>query len=50
VPHLIVETKGQFRSEVLDTGKKFGVKFDSAGTFDYFCSLHPKMTGKITIT
>ena len=49
VPHLVLDTKNKFRSEVLDTGKKFSVKLSSAGTFDYFCALHPKMTGKITI-
>jgi Icc protein len=50
VPHLVLSTKNKFRSEVLDTGKKFSTTFNSTGTFDYFCALHPKMTGKITIT
>jgi 3',5'-cyclic AMP phosphodiesterase CpdA len=49
VPHLVVDTKGRFRSEVLDTGKKFSARLQTAGTYEYFCSLHPKMTGSIVV-
>jgi len=31
-------------------GKTFEHKFDAAGEFDYHCTLHPAMTGKIIVT
>jgi plastocyanin len=31
-------------------GKTFEHKFDTAGEFDYHCTLHPAMTGKIIVT
>ena len=50
VPHLIVNTEQRFKpSAVLDTGQRFGVKLDKAGTYNYFCSLHPHMQGKIVV-
>jgi plastocyanin len=48
VPHLIVNTQNRFRqSPVLDTDQQYGVTITRPGTYDYFCSLHPKMQGKI---
>ena len=50
VPHLIVSTKGKFKpSTVLDTDQAFSVTLSSPGTYDYFCSLHPMMQGKIIV-
>jgi len=49
IPHSIVETKGKFHSAALDTEDKFGFTFDKAGTFEYFCGLHPHMTGKVVV-
>ena len=49
VPHVIVHTAGKFSSKVLDTGGRFGHTFDRAGRYDYFCSIHPKMTGTIVV-
>ena len=46
IPHTVVSTEGVFRSKVLDTDEKFSYTFAKAGTFPYFCSIHPKMTGK----
>jgi plastocyanin len=50
IPHSIVETTGKFHSPALDTEDKFSFTFDKAGTFEYFCGLHPHMTGKIVVT
>jgi plastocyanin len=51
VPHLIVSARAQFKqSGILDTDQRFSAKLDRAGTYDYFCSLHPKMQGQIIVT
>jgi plastocyanin len=49
IPHTVVSTDGVFKSKVLDTDEKFSYTFAKAGTFAYFCSIHPKMTGKIVV-
>ncbi|HEX6072461.1 MAG TPA: cupredoxin family copper-binding protein [Sphingomicrobium sp.] len=49
IPHTIVATGGAFRSKVLDTGDRFSFTFAKAGQFDYFCSLHPHMTGRVIV-
>jgi plastocyanin len=49
IPHNIVSTAHQFRSPVLDTDQQFSHRFDAPGTYDYFCSIHPKMTGRIVV-
>ena len=50
VPHLIVSPQNRFKaSPVLDTEQRYSVTLTSAGTYDYFCSLHPKMQGKIVV-
>jgi plastocyanin len=50
IPHSIVETQGKFHSPALDTEDKYAFTFVAAGTFDYFCGLHPHMTGKVIVT
>jgi plastocyanin len=47
IPHTVVSTDGVFKSKVLDTDEKFAYTFGKVGTFPYFCSIHPKMTGKV---
>ena len=50
VPHLIVNVQNKFRqSPVLDTNQRFAVTLTKPGTYDYFCSLHPMMTGRIIV-
>ena len=49
IPHTVVESNKAFRSRALDTDDKFSFTFNTAGDFSYFCSLHPHMTGKITV-
>jgi len=49
IPHTVVSTSLAFRSKVLDTDDKFSFTFTTAGTFEYFCSLHPHMTATIVV-
>jgi plastocyanin len=49
IPHTVVESERSFKSKVLDTDDKFTMTFDKPGTYSYFCSIHPKMTGKIVV-
>jgi Icc protein len=49
IPHTVVSTDGVFKSKVLDTDEKFSYTFSKAGVFPYFCSIHPKMTGKVIV-
>jgi plastocyanin len=48
-PHTVVSTNGVFKSKVRDTDEKFSYTFTKAGTYPYFCSVHPKMTGKVVV-
>jgi plastocyanin len=49
IPHTIVEKKTTFRSKALDTDDSYSFTFTSAGTFDYFCGLHPHMVGQVIV-
>ena len=49
IPHNVVSTDGAFKSKVRDTDEKFSYTFDKAGTYSYYCSIHPKMTGKVVV-
>lgn len=48
-PHTVVSKDGVFKSKVLDTGETFSYTFAKPGTFPYFCSIHPKMTGEVVV-
>jgi amicyanin len=50
IPHLVSEKDGKFRSPALDTDEKFSQTFSTPGTVEYFCIIHPHMTGKIVVT
>jgi plastocyanin len=47
IPHTVANKDRLFRSKALDTDDSYSYTFASAGTFDYFCSLHPYMVGRI---
>jgi amicyanin len=49
IPHTVVNKDKAFRSKALDTNDSFSYTFASAGTFDYFCALHPHMVGKVIV-
>jgi plastocyanin len=49
IPHTAVSTDGVFKSKVMDTDEKFSYTFTKAGTYTYYCTIHPKMTGKVVV-
>lgn len=49
IPHTVRSTDGTFKSKALDTDEEFSFTFSKAGTYPYFCSLHPKMTAKVIV-
>jgi plastocyanin len=49
IPHTVVEDKEKFKSKTLDTDEQFSYTFTKPGTYSYFCSIHPKMTGKVVV-
>ncbi len=50
VPHLVTSSDHKFApSKVLDTGQQFSTTFGKSGTYDYFCALHPQMTGRVVV-
>ena len=49
-PHTIVSVEKQFKkSTALDTEQEFTITAGAPGTYTYFCSVHPKMTGTIVV-
>jgi plastocyanin len=48
--HTVTSVANRFRSPGLDTGDTFSYTFTGPGTYEYFCSLHPLMTGKVVVT
>ena len=50
IPHTVVNTDKAFRSKALDTDDSYSFTFTTAGTFNYFCGLHPHMVGKVIVT
>jgi plastocyanin len=49
IPHTVVGSNQEFKSKALDTDDKFSFTFSKPGTYSYFCSLHPKMTGQVVV-
>jgi amicyanin len=48
-PHSVREKGGKFKSAALDTDDTFSQTFPAAGEYDYLCSIHPYMRGKIVV-
>jgi plastocyanin len=49
IPHTVVSNDQKFKSKALDTDEKFSFTFTEPGTYPYFCSIHPKMVGKVIV-
>lgn len=49
IPHTVTSTNKRFSSAALDTDDRFAYRFTTPGTYDYYCTLHPKMTGTIRV-
>ena len=49
-PHTVVSVGKKFqKSSALDTDQEFSIIAGAPGTYEYFCSVHPKMTGTIVV-
>ena len=49
IPHAVVAVNKQFKSKTLDTDDAYSFTFTTPGSYEYFCSLHPHMTGTIVV-
>jgi plastocyanin len=50
VPHTVTATKKSFAgSGALDTDDHFSHVFTTQGQVDYFCAIHPHMTGRVIV-
>ena len=49
VPHVVRTEDKTIKSPALDTDDTFSYTFEKEGTYSYFCSLHPKMVGKVVV-
>ena len=49
IPHTVASVTKIFRSPPLDTGETFSYTFRDVGSFEYYCSMHPRMTGRIVV-
>ena len=49
IPHTVTSTESVFKSKALDTDDKFTTTLTKPGTYSYYCSIHPKMTGKVIV-
>jgi plastocyanin len=50
-PHTVTSAVSPplFDSKTLDKDGEFSFQFKTPGTYDYFCGLHPYMTGKVIV-
>jgi plastocyanin len=50
IPHGIASANNAFtKSRALDTDDSYSFTFTAPGTYQYFCYLHPHMTGTIVV-
>jgi len=47
--HTVTAIEGGFDSGIMTVGDAFSTTFETAGTFDYLCAIHPEMTGTVTV-
>ena len=49
-PHVVTSAGGQFKSSpALDTDDHYSTVFTKPGTYTYYCSIHPQMTGTVVV-
>jgi len=49
VPHTVTSEDKKFASKALDTDDQFAFAFNDVGAFPYYCKIHPRMTGTVTV-
>lgn len=47
--HTATSVSGAFDSGDLDQGESYSLTFTTPGTYDYLCTPHPSMTGRIVV-
>ncbi|RLE15537.1 MAG: hypothetical protein DRJ28_03935, partial [Actinobacteria bacterium] len=50
LPHTVTDTNGSFDSGFVMAGQTYARTFNTPGSYSYFCTLHPDMTGSVTVT
>jgi plastocyanin len=48
-PHTVASSSKLFKSKALDTDDRFSFTFTTPGVYEYFCSVHPRMTGAVIV-
>jgi len=48
--HTWTSSDDTWPSAALGGGESFDFTFEEAGTYEFFCSIHPTMTGSVTVT
>ena len=48
--HTVSALDGSFNSGIMNSGDAFSETFETPGTFDYICAIHPTMTGTVIVT
>jgi len=48
--HTVTADDGSFNSGIMTIGDEFSTTFGTPGAVDYFCAIHPEMTGTITVS
>ena len=49
IPHTVRAVDGSFHSKAMDTADSYSFTFAKPGVYSYFCSVHPKMVGKVVV-
>lgn len=49
IPHQLASDSADFKSKKLDTGDSFSFTVTQPGTYNYACTIHPTMKGKIVV-
>jgi amicyanin len=49
IPHAVAAATKSFRSKAMETDQTYSFTFTTSGVYDYFCSLHPQMRGKVIV-
>lgn len=48
--HTVTGRDGSFDSGSIAPNGRFSLKFEKAGPHEYYCKIHPSMTGKVVVT
>lgn len=49
IAHTVTSTTGAFDSQSISAGRDFRQLFSIAGTYPYYCTIHPSMTGRVIV-